>query len=152
MEDNNLVKINSDKTNQLVDQLIKEDDPNKTKEMINLFNINIAKKNTLRVIKANEVLDKVNDEVYKRISERPDGITDKDLISYMNAAQLQIDKSLDKINSVGEIPVIQVNQDNSVNINVGESLSKDSRDRVLKVVQELLKNNDDAIDVDIKKK
>ena len=152
---NDLVNINKNKTEELVDQLIREDDPNKTKDMINLFNINIAKKNTLRVLKANELLDKVNDEAYKRVSERPDQINDKDLLSYMNAAQLQIDKSLDRVNSIDQTPTIQLNQDNSVNINVGEQLSRESRERVLKAVQNFLKTNgspEDVIDVKVNKK
>lgn len=147
---NDLIELNN-KTDELVDQLIKEEDPDKAKEMINFFNMNIAKKNAIRVVKVNELLDKINDEAIKRVSENADGINDKDLISYMSAAQSQIEKSMNNIKSINEIPPIQLNQDNSVNINIQNELSKESRERVLAVVQNILNRSkdDEAIDVEV---
>ena len=153
---NDLIVKNKTDTEKLVDQLINEEDIDKAKEMINLFNINMAKKNTLRVLKVNELLDKVNDEAIKRIDESSDLIRDGDLLNYMKAAQLQIDKSMENIKSINDVPPIQLNQDNSVNINIGDTeLSKDSRERVLKAVQEFLmqsENNTEIIDAEVKNK
>ena len=87
-----ITKNNSD-IEELVDQLINEDSIDKSKEMINLFNVNIAKKNTLRVLKVNELLDKVNEEAIKRVDESSDTLGNNDLINYMKAAQIQLDKS-----------------------------------------------------------
>ena len=117
---NDLIVKNKTDTEKLVDQLINEEDIDKAKEMINLFNINMAKKNTLRVLKVNELLDKVNDEAIKRIDESSDLIRDGDLLNYMKAAQLQIDKSMENIKSINDVPPIQLNQDNSVSINIGK--------------------------------
>ncbi len=149
------VKYNLDKRDELIDQLMTEDDLEKSKEMINLFNINIAKKNTLRVAKVDELLDKVNDEALKRVTERPDEINDKDLLSYMTAAQNQIDKSMNTINSINEVPAINLTQDNSVNININQpELTKESRDRILNAVKQFMEANNqpEVIDAEIKKK
>ena len=149
------VKYNLDKRDELIDQLMTEDDLEKSKEMINLFNINIAKKNTLRVAKVDELLDKVNDEALKRVTERPDEINDKDLLSYMTAAQNQIDKSMNTINSINEVPAINLTQDNSVNININQpELTKESRDRILNAVKQFMEasNQPEVIEAKIKKK
>lgn len=154
MEDTT-IKYNIDKRDELIDQLMTEDDIEKSKEMINLFNINIAKKNTLRVAKVDELLDKVNDEALKRVTERPDEINDKDLLSYMNAAQNQIDRSMDTINSINDVPAINLTQDNSVNININQpELSKESRDRILNAVKKFMEinNGPEVIDAEVKRK
>lgn len=154
MEDTT-IKYNIDKRDELIDQLMTEDDIEKSKEMINLFNINIAKKNTLRVAKVDELLDKVNDEALKRVTERPDEINDKDLLSYMNAAQNQIDRSMDTINSINDVPAINLTQDNSVNINITQpELSKESRDRILNAVKKFMEinNGPEVIDAEVKRK
>lgn len=154
--DNDLIVKNNNDIEKLVDQLIQEEDPDKTKEMINLFNINMAKKNTLRVIKVNELLDKVNDEAIRRLDDYPELMNHSDLLNYMKSAQLQLDKSMENIKSINEVPSIQLNQDNSVNINIEKSeLSRDSRERVLKAVQDFLaqsENTDSIIDVEVKNK
>ena len=151
----NAIKYNLDKRDELIDQLMTEDDLDKSKEMINLFNINMAKKNTLRVAKVDELLDKVNDEALKRVTERPDEINDKDLLSYMTAAQTQIDKSMSAIKSINEVPAINLTQDNSVNINISQpELSRESRERILDAVKKFmdLNNKPEVIDAKIKKK
>lgn len=151
--DNKVVKVNiEDKTNSLVDTIINEDDIDKTKQLLNLFNVNIAKKNTIRVMKVDKLLDKVTDEALKRVEERPDEINNKDLLNYASVAQNQIDKSMQIIKSINETPTIQLNQDNSVNINITQpELSRESRERILKAVEQIMNNKEDIVDVEIKK-
>ena len=151
--DNKVVKVNiEDKTNSLVDTIINEDDIDKTKQLLNLFNVNIAKKNTIRVMKVDKLLDKVTDEALKRVEERPDEINNKDLLNYASIAQNQIDKSMQIIKSINETPTIQLNQDNSVNINITQpELSRESRERILKAVEQIMNNKEDIVDVEIKK-
>ena len=56
------------------------------------------------------------------------------------------------IKSVNETPAIQLNQQNIVNINtVGQELSKESRERVLSAVTEILNNSDNIVDAKINK-
>ena len=149
--ENNKYNIEN-KTENLVNDIIEEDDIERTKQLLNLFNVNIAKKNTLRVLKVDQLLDKVTDEALKRVEERPDEIANKDLLNYATVAQNQIDKSMQIIKSVNETPAIQLNQQNIVNINtVGQELSKESRERVLSVVTEILNNNDNVVDAKINK-
>ena len=151
--DNNVTKVNiEDKTNSLVDTIINEDDIDKTKQLLNLFNVNIAKKNTIRVMKVDKLLDKVTDEALKRVEERPDEINNKDLLNYASVAQNQIDKSMQIIKSINETPTIQLNQDNSVNINITQpELSRESRERILKAVEQIMNSKEDVVDVEIKK-
>ena len=149
--ENNKYNIEN-KTENLVNDIIEEDDIERTKQLLNLFNVNIAKKNTLRVLKVDQLLDKVTDEALKRVEERPDEIANKDLLNYATVAQSQIDKSMQIIKSVNETPAIQLNQQNIVNINtVGQELSKESRERVLSAVTEILNNSDNIVDAKINK-
>ena len=138
-----------DKTDSLVNDIIEEDDIEKTKQLLNLFNVNIAKKNTLRVMKVDKLLDKVVDEALQRVEVRPDEINNKDLIAYASVAQSQIDKSMQIIKSVNETPAIQLNQQNNINVNIGTELSRESRERVLKAVEQIL-NQDNVVDVETK--
>ena len=52
--ENNKYNIEN-KTENLVNDIIEEDDIERTKQLLNVFNVNIAKKNTLRVLKVDQL-------------------------------------------------------------------------------------------------
>lgn len=143
-----------DKTGELVDKLIEEDDIEKSKEYLDIFGVYNAKRNVARINKLNDLQDKINEQASKRLELRPDEMSDKDLISYMNAVQSQIEKSNQFVKQIVEQPTIQINQQN-VSVNVENSatpeLSKESRDRILKFIQEVQKQNEEIIEVDVEK-
>lgn len=147
----------TEQTDDLVEKILAENNPEKTKEMIDLFNVNIAKKNAVRVVKLNSLIDKLNEQATDRISKRPDQISNKDLVSFINTMQDQVDKASSSLNSISTAPTIQVNnQHNEVNINVNDNqsvLNKESRDKVLAVIDKILNQQlsteDNVVDVDV---
>jgi len=118
-----------------------------------LFNINQSKKNALRVIKLNSLLDKVEDQAIDRFKMRPDQVSNKELLEYMTVVSNQIDRAQKSVDSLKDTPAIHItNQNNEVNINVGPKLDRDSKERVMDVIATLLKQvqkEPDIIEVDI---
>ena len=58
-------------TTDLANQIINESDIDKVKNLTALFNLNQAKKNVLRVMKYNSLLDAISDQMTERIEQRP---------------------------------------------------------------------------------
>lgn len=125
------------KTNELAQRIVNEDDLVSVQNLTHLFNLNQAKKNALRVIKLNELLDKVTDQIVTRFEQRPGEFSNNDLLNYMQVTQSAIDRANKSLNLVDETPAIQLNQ---VNINVNEEnvLSKDSRDKVTDAIKSIM--------------
>lgn len=108
------------------------------KDVTNLFNLNITKKEMARVMQQSELYDLVLQQAGDRLRKRPDELSTKDLIDYMNAFRGNIDKTQSYIDKVENNPTIQVNNDNKkvvVNIN---NLNRDASEEVLEVVNTLL--------------
>lgn len=150
------IDLNKD-TEKLVQEVVSATDMGQLKDLTNLFNINIAKKSALRIMKLSSLLENVEDEVINRIEREPDAIKDKDLIGYMNALQGAIEKSTKLMNGVDTTaPVINIKQDdNSVNISVNsqEPLSRDSKQTVIDTVKAILNlsslQEEDVIEVEV---
>ena len=122
------------------------------------FNINNTKKNALRINQLNNLLDQVNQQAVERFNRRPETISNKEILDYMNAIQNQIERSQRTVDGIKDMTAIQVNntQNNTVNIHVKDTdipyLSKDSRDRITDLVASILQEsntvkNEDIIDI-----
>ena len=127
---------------QIIDKVIIEQDPAKTKDLTYLFNANQNKKAMIRVNKLGELLDTMADQALTRFTKKPDEISNQELLQGMKVVQDIIDKGQKQISGVSETPLIQINQQNN-ELNIGESqttLSKESRDKVKNAVMSLLAN------------
>ena len=130
-------------TNELAQKIIDEEDVDKTKEMVKLFNLNQCKKNVIRVLNLTKILDKILDQVTKRFEDRPGEFSNADLISYMTTIQQAIDKANKSLDLVQEAPAIQIN----TQINIGDDsqdLNRNERQRVLDAVNSLLQRAQNA--------
>lgn len=156
-EDNSLnetsldtTKINSD-SKELTQQLLDCKDLDKVKELTALFNLNAQKKSAVRILKMNNLLDKVTNEIIERFDNRSQTFTNDDLLKYMQAVENSIDKSSKTLGMVEDTPAIQYQQNNQVNIQVNEpGLNRDSRQKVLDAVNQILqqaKTSDKDIDI-----
>ena len=65
-------------TQQIADEIIKETDTKKLKDLTYLFNLNLTKKNVLRVLKLNTLLDKVSDQMLERFEKKPGEFSNSD--------------------------------------------------------------------------
>lgn len=141
--DTSLEILNTDtlkeSTTEVVNQIIDEQDINKVKDLTELFNLNQAKKNLVRIVKLNELLDKVQDQAIERINKCPDEIDNKTLLDYMKTVQDSIEKSQKNVSEMSSAPLVQINnQTNEININSDLVLSPEEKERVINAVQQLL--------------
>ena len=125
-------------TKQIAQEILDEQDIERVKDLTNLFNLNAQKRNVMRVIKMNELLDKVTDQVVERFEKRPDNFSNEDLIKYMQVTENAIDRANKNLNLVEETPAIQYLQQNNVNITIDNGLDRDARERVMDAVKALL--------------
>lgn len=125
----------------IVNNIIQTDNVDEIKKLNKLFEINQAKKNALRVIKLNSLLDIVTDQAVERFTKRPYEVTNKEVFDAMQVVQNQIEKSQKIIDKVDDSPMIQINQqNNSINVTVGEDpVDRESKERVIDAVNALLK-------------
>lgn len=125
-------------TKQIAQEILDEQDIERVKDLTNLFNLNAQKRNVMRVIKMNELLDKVTDQVVERFEKRPDNFSNEDLIKYMQVTENAIDRANKNLNLVEETPAIQYLQQNNVNITIDNGLDRDARERVMDAVKAFL--------------
>ena len=119
----------------IVQQIINENDSNKIQDLTQLFNLNQTKKNLLRTIQLNDLIDKVTEEAINRVTLYGDSISDRDLINYLNIAQSSLEKTQKSSTEQLQQPLIQINQQNN---NMEVKLSKDSQQKILDVVNKVL--------------
>lgn len=110
-----------------------------TKDLTALFNLNDRKRNVLRIMKMNNLLDDVTEKIIERFEKRPDNFTNEDLLKFMQATENSIDRANKNLNLVDETPAIQLIQNNQVNVNTVNGLDRESRLKVTETVQEILK-------------
>lgn len=107
------------------------------------FSLNMAKKNAVRVAKLQNLLDSVNELAISRFEKSPGEFSNKEVLDYMKAVQEQIDSSQQAIDTIGDTPMIQINnQKNEVNINVEHPglQTRESKERVINAVKALMQN------------
>ena len=124
----------------LAEDIIKETDPNKIRNLIQIFNQNLSKKNATRLLTLDTLLDHVTDQMGIRLEKLADEFSNEDLIKYLKVLQESKEKSIKMLNQVDETPVINFTS-NTVNIG-GEnstSLDRESRERVMDAVAAYLK-------------
>lgn len=125
----------------LINQIIAESDIERTKDLTHLFNINQNKKTMIRMDKLSGLQDHLVDQFARRIAERPDEISNKELMDGIKIVQDIIERGQKQVEGVDQIPLIQFNQQNT-SVNIGDNasqLNKESRDRVKNAVLSLLK-------------
>ena len=117
---------------ELINQLIAETDIEKTKDLTYLFNINQNKKTMARIDKLSGLQDDLVTQFAKRISERPDEISNKELMDGIKIVQDIIERGQKQVAGVEQTPLIQINQQTN-SVNIGEptsSLNRESREKV----------------------
>jgi hypothetical protein len=126
----------------LISQIIAERDEQKARDLTHLFNANQNKKTMVRVNKLSDLLDTITDQALARFTTRPDEISNKELFDGLKVVQDLIERGQKQVSGAGEMPLIQVNQQNNeVNIgNAPQALSRDSRERVKSAVMGLLES------------
>ena len=141
---NDKAKLNLEAT-EITNQIISEKDPSKIDDLTQLFLLNKKKKDLVRINKLSNLIDVIDDEVIARFEEEPESFDNDQLIKYMSSTQQIVNSTLQGINST---PAILINnQKNEIHIN-DSGLNRESRAKVLEVIDNILKNNPDIIDIE----
>ena len=127
---------------ELEKNILEEDNIDELNNIIDLFNLNLKKKDIIRSNKLNELQDSIVEEIGVRV-ENPYAITDRDLLGYFKAIQETINKSDNNLENV-KIPTIQLNQ--QININKAE-FNSESRKRILSAVNNIMDNLENGGDI-----
>jgi hypothetical protein len=128
----------SAESQRLVGELTFERDRQKMQAIEQQFNDIQRKKQLARVSKLSDVQDMLTDQFFQRISQRPDEISNKEMLDGMKVVQDLMEKNLKQAETVEEIPqLIQINQ---TEVNVGNNLNRDSRERVKSAVLDILES------------
>ena len=124
---------------ELEDRLLNETDLNELNRIIEIFNLNIKRKDIVRANKLSDLQDLISNQIQKRVEARPDEFSNADLLNYFKVLQETLNKSNTSVD-VTKVPSIQINQQNNVNVDIdgGSKLTKDSRDRVMDAVQSII--------------
>ncbi len=120
----------------LIGELTLAKDKQKMQAIEQQFNDIQRKKQLARISKLSDVQDMLTDQFYQRISQRPDEISNKEMLDGMKVVQDLMEKNQKHAEVVEEIPqLIQINQ---TEVNVGNNLNRDSRERVKNAVLGIL--------------
>lgn len=135
--------MNLDKISKDIQQ---ETDKNRLKDLTDLFNLSLAKRNAIRVLKLYKLLDNIDNELITRFETSPAMFSNSDLLDYLNAIQKSIELSNQAVTNIKENPVPQIQQ--NVQVNIVDSLSRESRERISEAVKILLNqvNNGEKVD------
>ncbi len=141
-----------EESKEIINQIIQAESKEDLEALYDKFNINNTKKNVTRIDFLNDLLDSVNQQAHERFTKRADEVSNKEILDYMNAIQNQIERSQKIVSGIKEVNAVQVNHNNTVNINVdSQNLDRETRDTVTAFITEFLAsknlNKDDLIPV-----
>ena len=125
-----------EKSEEIVNAIIREEDTDKLKNLIALFNSNQSKKDIVRNNVFGVLMDKISAQMLERVEKNPNAFSNKDLIDYLNAIKNAKNQVIDL--ETLETPSIQNNT--QINVAVMDSgLNRESKERVVDTVQAILK-------------
>lgn len=139
------------KSEELVTKIVNEEDSDKLKDLVSLFNVNQSKKNIVRADIYSRLLDKISIQMVERLDKKSGEFSNKDLLDYLTAVRTAIDKSDIAPENIN-MPIIQNNT--QVNVNIDSGLNRESKERIIDSVRAILEraknNNNQIIDIDEK--
>ena len=133
--------IINEQAKEIVEKIVQETNLEKVKDLTHLFNLNMSKKNAMRVMTMDGLVDKVTAQIEARFEKYPDNFSNTELLNYLQVLQSSIEKANKNLSLVDETPAIQLNQ-NNVNINIVDSMSRESRERVAAFLKQALERQE----------
>lgn len=131
--------------NDLETKLLNEDNLDEINKIVEMFNVNLQKKNIIRSAKLSDVQDKVVQQMTDRFEQRADSFSNDDLIKYHKIIQETLTKTDTTMDNI-KTPTIQINQ--QVNVD-NVTFNSESRKRILEAVNNILNGSENVEDVEI---
>lgn len=131
--------------NELETKLMEEENLDEINKIVEMFNVNLQKKNIIRSAKLSDVQDKVVQQMTDRFEQRADSFSNDDLIKYHKIIQETLTKTDTTMDNV-KTPTIQINQ--QVNVD-NVTFNSESRKRILEAVNNILNGSENVEDTEI---
>lgn len=119
----------------IADKIVKSDSED-IQKLVDLFNLNITKKNATRVVTYEHLVDKVLEEMTDRIEKRPSNFDNTDLLNYLKIIQESSSKAVKNLTNIDD-STIKLNQ-NTLNINIDTGLDRSSKEKVINTIASIL--------------
>ena len=131
-------QVVANQSQDIAQKIVDADDVDEVKKLTDMFNLLQQKKNILRILKLNGLYDAVTEQMGARFEKKADEFSNTELLNYLQVVQNALDKSNNGLKLVSEIPPINFNQQNNVNINVGDEFSREERERIADALKAIL--------------
>lgn len=137
-----LLPIAQEQQEKVLSQLVQAEDADSIKDLTHLFNATQTKRNALRIQALNDVQDSLVKQMADRLASQPNNFNNADIASWMKVVQQVMDTSQKSVDQVDTLPTITYQQNNNtqVNVNVADTLSRESRERITDAIQKILQN------------
>lgn len=146
-EDKELVPVSLDTPiEELNERILNETDIEQFDKIKSIFDLNIKKKEIVRLSKLSDLQDLTIEEMSNRLKKKSGEFSNQDLIGYFKTIQETINKSdtsLDNLD-VASIKVIQ----NQLNINLNDcedELDREGKNRVIEAIRSILNKSAEKI-------
>lgn len=129
----------------LIEDIINCKSQDELEKYLALFNFAQTKNNALRAIKYTKLREKLDDQILERVDQRPDQMSNRDLMDFVQLVTGQIEKNKENtgVDKVINKPVITVNKQE---INLGSGLDRDSKEKVMDFVSKFLRQAQSSVD------
>lgn len=137
-----LLPIAQEQQGEVLEKLVQAEDMDQIKDLTHLFNASQTKRNALRIQALNDVQDALVKQMADRLATQPHNFNNTDIANWMKTVQQVMDTSQKGVDQVDALPTITYQQNNNtqVNVNVADTLSRESRERVAEAVKKILQN------------
>ena len=123
----------------IVEKIVNEQSLQGVQDLTQLFNVSQAKKQVLRTMTYNQLLDSITDQMQQRLTKRADQFSNKDLLDYAKVVTDGIDKAHKQINNIDTTPMIQINQQNNMVVQSDDDVDRESRERIIAAAKAAMK-------------
>ena len=104
-------------------------------DLTHLFNVAQVKKQVIRTLEYNQLLDSITQQMKERLDKRADQFSNKDLLDYAKVITDSMDKAQKQIQTVDSSPMIQINQQNNTVVVEDSDLDRESRRKIMLAAQ-----------------
>lgn len=140
---NDNINISDDKT--IVDAILNATDADRLNDLTQVFNLFQTKRRMLQLSAMDDVKDSLIKQMKERLEKYPDNFDNADIANWFKVIHQSIDSSEDRITKADKeivTPILQNNNTN-VNINVENTIPRESREKILDIIRGLIGNSDD---------
>ena len=138
-------------TEELTNRILSEEDIDEFNKIKNLFDLNMKKKESLRLNKLNDLQDLTVNEMSERLSKKSGEFSNQDLLGYFKTIQDTIGKSNTSMDDVDMSSIRVIQNQLNININKDNQLPRESKQKVIEVINSILskaESLDNVIDVE----